>query len=109
MFVQIKSKSGKVLFQRGVPPKPVDSESRKVARTEINRLFQQDLKDMEDGKPSSKKGRDKYFSTLGFIDTPFFVLMEIYHYIVGTPVWYSENGTRICRMAPIVVNRNDDF
>lgn len=68
------------------------SEEQKTQLEIDTKRFIEEEKQWNRGQPSSKIGRDIYYSSFGFFDC-FSVIREWFaDFMNGTEVWYSESG-----------------
>jgi hypothetical protein len=93
-------RNGKTLFKLGSLPesKPMTEEERKATREksrEIQRKrWEEDFQAFYAGAPSSKEGRDRYFSMISWYEMPFFLIFRVWDFLMGRKFWYSKNGLR---------------
>ncbi len=88
------SRKGKVLFTIGKPD--VEHSPEEVAEmiAKSNAQAAEWDRQRAAGLPSSKKGRDIYYSGFGIWETPFVLWRLFLEWFNGYEVWYSETGLR---------------
>lgn len=97
--LKIKTKSGKTLFSIGKEPSLVSTEEemrelRKQHEKEFRAQLEKDRMDIALGKPSSKEGREIYYQRLGVLNLPLVLVLNVWGWVMGNQVWYSDKGVR---------------
>jgi hypothetical protein len=97
-------RKGKVVNKAGEVIRDLTPEEKK----EFQRMLRKGMeycermdRDRLAGVPSSKEGRDIFYSNITFFEWPLMWLMNAWCFLTGVKVWYSKEG---CRCEGEVVN-----